>query len=153
MNLFILNILQSRGNSPTPPTFEWNDMPEAAFTPTTTLTYSGSGGVNSAAISGHTDIGLDGVWNRMRADGLVGSEGTPIRFVNIDAATQIGNRLHADWENWICIDSINGSSTPKLGHAYSAGSGHWTGTMGLFCQKSTELSGGEITNMWSYGGF
>lgn len=110
MNLLLLNILRNGGGGSPAPTFEWNDMPEAAFTPTTTLTYSGSGGVNSAAISGHTDIGLDGVWNRMRADGLVGSEGTPIRFVNIDAATQIGNRLHADWENWLCIDSINGST-------------------------------------------
>lgn len=46
------------------------------------------------------------------------------------------------------ITAQNGSSTPKLGHAYSAGSGHWTGTMGDMFQKSTELSAGDITKMW-----
>lgn len=99
--------LQSNGAAPAQ---QWNPIPFASFTPTTTLTYSGSGGVNSAAISGHTDIYLDGIWDRMRADGLVGSEGTPIRFVNFDATTIIGNRNHLNWEDWICIDAINNSN-------------------------------------------
>ena len=50
------------------------------------------------------------------------------------------------------ITAQNGSSTPKLGHAYSAGSGHWTGTLGAFFQKSTALSGGEVTSMWDWFG-
>lgn len=51
------------------------------------------------------------------------------------------------------ITAQNGSSTPKIGHAYSAGSGHVNMTIGDFFQKSTVLSGGEITSMWEWFGF
>lgn len=104
---FVLS--NSTGSAPAP-TYEWNPIDTAAFTPTTTLTYSGSGSINSAAISGHNDIGLDGVWNRVRIDGITSLK----RFVNADAATQIGNRDHADWENWISFDAINGSNNIEV---------------------------------------
>lgn len=91
----------------------WNDIPVAPFAPTTTLTYAGiassSGSVVSSDIGAHKDIALSGVWNRMRASALIGNAGERIRFVNEDVNTRIGNREHADWEDWLCIDAINGS--------------------------------------------
>lgn len=91
----------------------WNSIPQAPFSPTTTLTYasisSGSGGIASGDIGGHTDIGVSGVWDRMRIDNL-----SNIRITNINASTQIGNRDHGNWEDWICFDAINGSNNVEV---------------------------------------
>lgn len=108
-----LNILGSvaRGGAPSQ---IWNDIPIAEFTPTTTITYAGiassSGSIVDSDITGHTDIEISGVWDRLRANALIGTPETPIRFINEDAATRIGNRDHANWEDWLCIDALNGSN-------------------------------------------
>ena len=73
-----------------------------------------------------------------------------IRILNNGASSSI--TVNNGTPTAFSITAQNGSSTPKLGHAYSAGSGHWTGTLGAFFQKSTDLSGGEITSMWGYFG-
>lgn len=73
-----------------------------------------------------------------------------IRILNNGASSSI--TVNNGTPTAFSITAQNGSSTPKLGHAYSAGSGHWTGTLGAFFQKSTALSGGEVTSMWTWFG-
>ena len=73
-----------------------------------------------------------------------------LRIVNNGASSSV--TVNNGTPATFTITAQNGSSTPKLGHAYSAGSGHWTGTMGAFFQKSTALSGGEVTSMWTWFG-
>lgn len=51
------------------------------------------------------------------------------------------------------ITAQNGSSTPKIGHAYSAGSGHVNMTIGDLFQKSGLLDSGQQTQMWNWFGF
>jgi len=74
-----------------------------------------------------------------------------IRIVNNGASSSI--TVNKGTPVGFTITAQNGSSTPKLGHSYSAGSGHWTGTLGAFFQKSTALTSGEIADMWNWGGF
>lgn len=74
-----------------------------------------------------------------------------IRVVNNGAGSSItvNNGTPATFS----ITAQNGSSTPKIGSAYTQTSGNWNGQMGSFFQKSGLLSSGEITDMWNYFGF
>lgn len=74
-----------------------------------------------------------------------------LRILNSGASSSI--TVNNGTPSTFTLTAQNGSSTPKLGHAYSAGSGHWTGTMGDFFQSDTVLSAGEITDMWTWFGF
>lgn len=74
-----------------------------------------------------------------------------LRIVNNGASSSV--TVNNGTPATFTITAQNGSSTPKLGHAYSAGSGHWTGTMGAFFQSDAGLSAGEITDMWTWFGF
>lgn len=106
----------------------------------TRLTVNGSGQVS---VGGNGDV----------STGLTLSTSTRyvLRIVNNGASSSI--TANNGTPLTFTITPQAGSSTPKLGHAYSAGSGHWTGTMGAFFQKSTVLSSGEITDMWTYFGY
>lgn len=74
-----------------------------------------------------------------------------LRIVNNGASSSV--TVNNGTPATFTITAQNGSSSPKLGHAYTSPyTHHWTGTMGAFFQKSTALSGGEVTSMWTWFG-
>lgn len=113
MNLLLLNILRNGGGGSPTPTFEWNDIPYATFTPEQTVTYGGtsSGNITSGVIGTNTLIAVDGLWDRLVGNGVSGAdEDNAIKVVNADADVRIGNAAGAYATSDKCIKSLNNAN-------------------------------------------
>jgi hypothetical protein len=100
----IFNVLCGRNKYTTIPS-------SPTFGTTTTLTYGATttGNIFTATTAGNRDILLSGTWDRLVANGLVGTTGSRYRFRNLDGNTILGNALGTQQPQG-CINSQNGST-------------------------------------------